>query len=53
MTLILKNDLKGMLVHIDDTFHLLCVFRIFLFFASLEEAILIFCGLYFLNYLFQ
>lgn len=38
MTLILKNDLENVLVHIDDIFHLLCVFRVFLLFASLEEA---------------
>lgn len=37
MTLILKNDLESMLLHIDDILHLLCVFRVFLF-ASLEEA---------------
>lgn len=38
VTLTLKNDLENMLVHIDDIFHLPCVFQVFLLFAFLEEA---------------
>lgn len=48
----LKNDLENMLVHIDDIFHLLCVFTVFFLFAVLEEVKLaamysIFCIFYF------